>query len=158
MDRALGLHQQAERTTPANPQSFVIRMRGLPYAALKNDIMQFFSPVVPSNGEDGIHIVRDKDIGRPSGIAYVEFDTEADVNTALSMNRKNMGSRYIELFSSNQAELTQAMAAPHLFQGGPSVRTLYGGSQGYSPYQPPPPMGPGPTGGYGAGRGNFLTF
>ena len=34
--------------------------------------------------------------GRPSGEAYIELETEDDLELALKNDRKNMGKRYVE--------------------------------------------------------------
>ena len=42
-----------------------------------------------------IHFTFTRD-GRPSGEAYIELETDQDVNVALSKNQQHMGKRYIE--------------------------------------------------------------
>ena len=46
-------------------------------------------------GQDGIHMTMNRD-GRPSGEAYIELETEDDLELALKNDRKNMGKRYVE--------------------------------------------------------------
>lgn len=41
---------------------------------------------------------------RPSGMAFVEFDTPEAAAAALQKDRAMMGSRYLELFSANAEE------------------------------------------------------
>ncbi|KAJ7964097.1 heterogeneous nuclear ribonucleoprotein F [Quillaja saponaria] len=48
----------------------VLRLRGLPFSAGKDDIVEFFKDFVLS--EDSIHITMNSE-GRPTGEAYVEF-------------------------------------------------------------------------------------
>src|SRR4051794_13265935 len=43
--------------------------------------------------------------GRPSGEAYVELETPEDFKKALELHKKNMGTRYIEVFTSKRAEM-----------------------------------------------------
>lgn len=43
--------------------------------------------------------------GRPSGEAYIELDSEDEVEKAIKKHKKTMGSRYIEVFQSNKAEV-----------------------------------------------------
>ena len=54
--------------------------------------LQFFYPLVPIE----IEIMRD-DLGRPNGLAKVEFETFAQAKQALAKNRSYIGSRWIEL-------------------------------------------------------------
>lgn len=46
-------------------------------------------------GKDGIHFTFVRD-GRPSGEAYIELETEQDLNNALTKDKHHMGKRYIE--------------------------------------------------------------
>lgn len=43
--------------------------------------------------------------GRPSGEAYVEFETEEDYKKGLDCHKKNLGNRYIEVFPSKRQEM-----------------------------------------------------
>ena len=45
--------------------------------------------------------------GRPSGEAFVEVDSEADLEEALKLNNNLMGQRYIEIFRSDTQQLKQ---------------------------------------------------
>lgn len=93
----------------------VLKMRGLPFSATKDDIISFFddasmeysvSPLV----HDSIHIVTSLD-GRPSGVAFVEFASPEDAKAAMAKDRHSMGSRYVELFPSSREEATRAATA-----------------------------------------------
>lgn len=44
------------------------------------------------------------DYGRPSGTAFVEFQTAEDAQVAMSKDRQMMGTRYIEIFASTPEE------------------------------------------------------
>ena len=50
-------------------------------------------------------VIRD---GRPSGEAYVEVESEDDVQKALERHKCNMGKRYIEVFESKHSDLEYA--------------------------------------------------
>jgi len=91
---------------PARPpkSQYVIRMRGLPYSATDEDVMEFFDIPRPT----GIHLIKD-DLGRPSGEGFVEFATEVDAIAAMAKHRHHMGHRYIELFRSSPEELMRAL-------------------------------------------------
>lgn len=91
----------------------VLKMRGLPFSATKDDIITFFddpsfdiAPLV----HDSIHIVTSID-GRPSGVAFVEFASPEDAKTAIRKDRHTMGNRYVELFPSSREEATRAATA-----------------------------------------------
>lgn len=47
------------------------------------------------NAAHGIHFIYTRE-GRPSGEAFVEFETEDDINIALKKDRETMGHRYVE--------------------------------------------------------------
>jgi len=71
-----------------------VHMRGLPFSASKNDIMEFFSPLNPVNVVIGFN-----NDGRASGEADVDFSTAEEAQQALQKDRATMQHRYIELFS-----------------------------------------------------------
>ncbi|XP_072948232.1 RNA-binding protein fusilli isoform X2 [Epargyreus clarus] len=90
----------------------IVRMRGLPYDATPQQVLEFFStgedPVQVLDGADGVLFVRRAD-GRATGDAFVLFAKEDDSPKALSRHRKLIGARYIELFRSTTAEVQQVL-------------------------------------------------
>lgn len=72
---------------------YTLRMRGLPFRATKEDVETFFYPLTLVD----VRFTSDKD-GRPSGRAYVDFNSEQDMDQALKQNGDCIGKRYIELF------------------------------------------------------------
>ena len=44
---------------------------------------------------DSVHLTVTRE-GRPSGEAYIELDTEEDLEEALKKDRESMGKRYVE--------------------------------------------------------------
>lgn len=84
-----------------------LRMRGLPFSASKEDIFQFFEGYNPI--KETIVLTYRND-GRATGEAYVGFATPDDAKRAMSLHRRSMGSRYIELFISNRDEQGRALA------------------------------------------------
>ncbi|VDN37770.1 unnamed protein product [Gongylonema pulchrum] len=68
-------------------------MRGLPYSVTTLDIEEFFRPLNCVEIKLGYNEER-----RLSGDALVTFSTMAEAREALTRNKKNMGTRYIELF------------------------------------------------------------
>ncbi|OVA19424.1 RNA recognition motif domain [Macleaya cordata] len=83
----------------------VLRLRGLPFSAGKEDVLDFFKEFVLS--EDSVHIEFNSD-GRPTGEAFVEFRSAVDSKAAMAKDRMTLGSRYIELFPSTIEELDEA--------------------------------------------------
>ncbi|KAJ9698005.1 hypothetical protein PVL29_007217 [Vitis rotundifolia] len=85
----------------------VLRLRGLPFSASKEDILDFFKDFVLL--EDSIHMTVNSE-GRPTGEAFVEFTNAEDSKAAMAKDRMTLGSRYIELFPSSLEELDEAVA------------------------------------------------
>uniref|UniRef100_A0A0N5AWX6 RRM domain-containing protein n=1 Tax=Syphacia muris TaxID=451379 RepID=A0A0N5AWX6_9BILA len=90
--------------------AMIIRMRGLPYDCTDNQIKEFFA-----SGENGCQVMDDgilfvnKSDGRPTGDAFVMFEDEETGQKALTKHKHTIGSRYIELFRSTQAEVQQVV-------------------------------------------------
>mmetsp|Transcript_13199 Transcript_13199/g.27128 ORF Transcript_13199/g.27128 Transcript_13199/m.27128 type:complete len:88 (-) Transcript_13199:132-395(-) len=76
-------------------------MRGLPFQATKQDILEFFKEYKPI--ENSILLTYRGD-GRATGEGYVAFNNAADAKAAMALHRNMIGSRYIELFISNKEE------------------------------------------------------
>lgn len=83
-----------------------LRMRGLPFSAMKEDIYEFFKEYNPILETIVLTFRGD---GRATGEAYVGFETPEDSKRAMELHRKSMGTRYIELFLSNRDEHARAM-------------------------------------------------
>ncbi|KAL0435384.1 UNVERIFIED_CONTAM: Heterogeneous nuclear ribonucleoprotein H3, partial [Sesamum radiatum] len=98
------LPKSFEGKDPAEPTP-ILRMRGLPFSAGKDDIIDFFKNFMLS--EESIHIIFNFE-GRPTGEAFVEFASADDAKAALAKDRMTLGSRYIELFPSSAEELNEA--------------------------------------------------
>lgn len=101
MDRALGIKSKVKRG-PFRRNSFVLRVRGMPFATQKPAVMEFFARkgITPL----AIHFIKDQ-IGRPSGICYAEFASRQEQRLGHSLNREYIGSRYVEIFQSSIQEL-----------------------------------------------------
>eukprot|EP00117_Sycon_ciliatum_P047868 scpid20772/ scgid34152/ Heterogeneous nuclear ribonucleoprotein H2; FTP-3; Heterogeneous nuclear ribonucleoprotein H&apos; Heterogeneous nuclear ribonucleoprotein H2; Heterogeneous nuclear ribonucleoprotein H&apos len=117
-----------------------VRLRGLPFGCLKEDIKMFFEGcyIRPR----GITLLLDKQ-ERCSGGAYVEFATKKGFDLALQRHRNTMGERYVEVFSASEVELNQLIEKSRDGVRGFSVMVGSGGGGG----------GGGPPSGPGAGRG-----
>lgn len=80
----------------------VVRMRGLPWSANEGDIRAFFEGLSVEKG--GIHITLNRE-GRPSGEAYVVFETEEDAKSALKRDKEKIGERWIDIFEATKGEV-----------------------------------------------------
>ncbi|KAL1501944.1 hypothetical protein ABEB36_007170 [Hypothenemus hampei] len=79
---------------------YIVKLRGLPWSATTEDIAKFL-------GEEGVkkvHLTLSKE-GRPSGEAFVELQDEESMQRAEAKDKEHMGSRYIEVFKVNRAEM-----------------------------------------------------
>jgi len=93
------------------PQSVsgVLKMRGLPFSASKQDIVVFFQGC--GLQESNVKHVLGRD-GRPTGEAYLIFEgPSADMSRALTKHRQILGTRYVELFPSTREEIAQFQSA-----------------------------------------------
>lgn len=84
-----------------------LRMRGLPFTASKEDVIEFFKG---RNAIDESICLTVRSDGRATGEGYVAFLSSDDAKDAMELHRNTIGSRYIELFISNQEEHTRAMS------------------------------------------------
>lgn len=82
----------------------VVKMRGLPWSTTVEEIMRFFSGCNIKNGKYGVQMTMSRE-GRPSGEAYVEMESEEDVELACKKDRDHMGHRYIEVFRTKRSEM-----------------------------------------------------
>ncbi|KAI8476928.1 MAG: hypothetical protein J3K34DRAFT_516187 [Monoraphidium minutum] len=84
--------------------SNVLRLRGLPFSAGKDDIIRWFEDVaVTPPTQEGVHIITD--YGRPTGVVLVEFASPQEAQAAMAKDKQMMGTRYIEVFMSSRDEL-----------------------------------------------------
>ena len=86
------------------PNHYIVRTRGLPYEATKNEVIQFLSGCCVKNDKDGVHMLVSPD-GRPTGEALVELETQQDFENALKHDRQNMGRRYIEVMAISKEQM-----------------------------------------------------
>ncbi|KAL5106693.1 Epithelial splicing regulatory protein 1 [Taenia crassiceps] len=95
-------------------RQIVVRVRGLPYATKKPDIVKFFKEVDAEilNGENGIFFATHADC-RPTGDAFVLFVDNTDADRALTRHRNYLGQRYVELFKASPSEAVQVCQSAH---------------------------------------------
>ena len=94
----------------------VIKLRGLPWSCTSEDIVKFLDGInitnKPSNDASldskvpSVYLTMNAE-GRPSGEAFIELVDDADVEVALKRNNAMMGQRYIEVFRSNEEQLSK---------------------------------------------------
>jgi len=80
----------------------VVKLRGLPWGVTPADIKTFLAPL--SVPEGGVHLMNAAN-GRPSGIAYVELESEEGQAEAVAKDKQSIGGRYIDVFPCSQTEL-----------------------------------------------------
>ncbi|CTQ86547.1 RRM domain-containing protein [Caenorhabditis elegans] len=97
--------------------AIIVRMRGLPYDCTDAQIRTFFEPLKLT---DKILFITRTD-GRPTGDAFVQFETEEDAQQGLLKHRQVIGQRYIELFKSTAAEVQQVVKRCNLINSSPAV-------------------------------------
>jgi heterogeneous nuclear ribonucleoprotein F/H len=94
-------HQGTGGGTRDGPHTGYIRLRGLPFNATTQDILNFFKEYKPLETSAILTYRAD---GRATGEGYVAFDDVEDAKGAMSLHRRTIGSRYVELFISNKEE------------------------------------------------------
>ncbi|XP_060927645.1 G-rich sequence factor 1 [Limanda limanda] len=87
-------------TAPA--ESWVVKLRGLPFSCCQDDIAHFFSGL--DIAQNGVTVVTDHR-GRNSGEAFVQFVSQEAADGALKRDRDSIGNRYIEVFPSSTEEI-----------------------------------------------------
>lgn len=91
----------------SHSQQYVVKLRGLPWSATREEVLGFMSGCNVKNGIEGVHLVSRH--GPIRGEAFVELDTEDDMELAMSKHREHMGTRYIEVFRSSNSEINSMM-------------------------------------------------
>ena len=80
--------------------SSTLKMRGIPFKTTEEDVINFFKP----SSITDIRFPKDKS-GRPSGYAFVDFESLSDAQEAVKKNGKKLKGRYVELFSETNYKL-----------------------------------------------------
>ncbi|XP_054166373.1 heterogeneous nuclear ribonucleoprotein F-like [Oppia nitens] len=140
MERVGRIHGNDLNDNQHHEDSFV-RLRGLPFSANKDDVIEFFSGL--DLVMDGIVLPTDHS-GRSTGEAYIQFATRDNADKAMSKHKDKIGHRYIEIFKSSFQEFRQInsyMDSKQYSSGPPHGYGLDGPSGGYGP---PPQSSPPP--------------
>ncbi|CAH8581701.1 unnamed protein product [Heterobilharzia americana] len=100
-----------ETDDPQSSTGHSVRMRGLPYAATREDIDRFLAPLQAVNIR-----MRFNAANRPTGEAVVDFASHDEAKEAMKKDREKIGSRYIELFL---ASTPKGISPPRVNNGAP---------------------------------------
>jgi len=123
-----------------------LRFRGLPFSSAAHDIIDFCSNVAELTEWD--FFLKYGNDGRPSGEAFVRFDSEDTAEYAKKeLDRKNMGHRFIEVFNSSYEDSQGRWSGGG---GGGGRSGGYGGGKGKGGGG-----GKGKGGGYGRDRDDW---
>ena len=114
----------------------VVRLRGLPWTATENDLVNFFSGITIQ--PNGITFQLNSE-GKPTGEAYVQLATKRDFDEATARHKNYMGSRYIEVFASSTADFKKYLKAANYSSSSPHHPPPHRGyrSSNYSPPRKP---------------------
>jgi len=130
----------------------IVRLRGLPFNATAELILQFFQGLDIPKTSMGVHLVVGPN-GRPNGEAFIEFASEEVADAALAKDRGTIGTRYVEVFRSTPEQMTLALQrvgksnnmAPmpqmHSAQAQGGMAQHGAMPYGYAPFGMAPPMG-----------------
>jgi len=107
-DRSRSPVRRSKNAQPQGPEpgtTPIVRLRGLPFSAGVDRIVEFFSDpelgISQLPSEDKVLIATGAD-KRPTGMAFVEFDSPETAQLALKKHKQTMGSRYIEIFPASE--------------------------------------------------------
>uniref|UniRef100_A0A5F8GZ48 Epithelial splicing regulatory protein 1 n=1 Tax=Monodelphis domestica TaxID=13616 RepID=A0A5F8GZ48_MONDO len=111
---------------PVLPQQFVtptnvrdcIRLRGLPYAATIEDILEFLGEFSTAIQTHGVHMVLNHQ-GRPSGDAFIQMKSaDRAFMAAQKCHKKTMKDRYVEVFQCSAEEMNFVLMGGTLNRNG----------------------------------------
>ncbi|EMP28325.1 Epithelial splicing regulatory protein 1 [Chelonia mydas] len=111
---------------PVLPQQFMpptnvrdcIRLRGLPYAATIEDILEFLGEFSADIRTHGVHMVLNHQ-GRPSGDAFIQMKSaDRAFLVAQKCHKKTMKDRYIEVFQCSAEEMNFVLMGGTLNRNG----------------------------------------
>ncbi|CAB3978688.1 epithelial splicing regulatory 1 isoform X6 [Paramuricea clavata] len=84
----------------------IIRLRGLPYSASVQDILDFLDEFAKYVSQAGVHMVYNYQ-ARPTGDAFIEMKSADNAQKASeSLHKKHIGERYIEVFQCSSSDMT----------------------------------------------------
>uniref|UniRef100_A0A8D0HG01 Epithelial splicing regulatory protein 1 n=1 Tax=Sphenodon punctatus TaxID=8508 RepID=A0A8D0HG01_SPHPU len=116
----------AQPILPVLPQQFVpptnvrdcIRLRGLPYVATIEDILEFLGEYSTDIRTHGVHMVLNHQ-GRPSGDAFIQMKSaDRAFMAAQKCHKKTMKDRYVEVFQCSAEEMNFVLMGGTLNRNG----------------------------------------
>lgn len=106
---------------------FVLRIRGLPWKVVSSDVVQLFTGAgfKVSGGTEGVLL--QKKGYRPTGVAFVELESQEDYDKALQhpWKQHTIFGRYIEAFPSNTADVRHYVMSKKPEPASSSTKVLY---------------------------------
>ncbi|XP_075776495.1 epithelial splicing regulatory protein 1 isoform X3 [Pelodiscus sinensis] len=95
-----------------------VRLRGLPYSATIEDILEFLGEFSANIRTHGVHLVLNHQ-GRPSGDAFIQMKSaDRAFSTAQKCHKKTMKDRYIEVFQCSAEEMNFVLMGGTLNRNG----------------------------------------
>ncbi|KAG8231935.1 hypothetical protein J437_LFUL011404 [Ladona fulva] len=85
-------------------ETYVLKVRGLPWSTTVEEVLKFFDDCHVKDGRIGVHMIMSRE-GRPSGEAYVEVESDEDLEKGLKKDKEHIGHRYIEVFKTKKSEM-----------------------------------------------------
>merc|ERR1712226_1517849 len=102
---------------------YVLKLRGLPWSTSPTEIKDFFKDCrIANDSSDGIHMWKFPD-GRLSGEAFVEFESQEELEKGLKKNRQYLGERYVDVFESTAEEMKYVLSK--------TGEEAFGGKEGF---------------------------
>jgi len=92
----------------------VVKLRGLPWSVNEQQIIEFFRPIPV--GFESITLINNPD-GKPSGEGYVWMHENNVEKAVRNYNKGTIGTRYVEVFESNEAEYTASVQGINFTSG-----------------------------------------
>jgi len=77
-----------------NGQEYEAKIFGLSYQSTEQDIREFLKDCGPINN---VNVLKDRNTGKPKGICFIKFGTEAALNEAVTLNGSEFMGRYLEI-------------------------------------------------------------
>ena len=76
--------------------SMVLRLEGLPFKVTEDEVKEFFSE--SETKIEKLHLLLNRD-QRPSGIGFIELESETDLKSAMTLDGKCIGDskRYVRM-------------------------------------------------------------
>ena len=100
------MKEAMEHQTGGDLEDCVVKLRGLPFTATKEDVIEFFSGL--NIEKSGVQLMSGNKKKILRGDCYVQFCTTEEAMKALDRHMAEMGNRYIEVFSSSKQEASAA--------------------------------------------------